>query len=117
IHTEWYAGAMKGAVGTLRQKSGNAVDQASLLIAMLRASGLAARYVHGVIRLPMAQLMDSLDVSPPTQALRALTAAGIAYRPVIAGGQIGAVEMASTWITAYVPYANYRGTTVDTSGP
>jgi hypothetical protein len=39
IATEWYAGAMKGADGTLRQRAGNDVDQASLLIALLRAGG------------------------------------------------------------------------------
>lgn len=34
IDTEWYAGSLKGAVGTLRQGAGNDVDQASLLIVL-----------------------------------------------------------------------------------
>ncbi len=126
IETQDYAGAMKGAVGTLRQRSGNAVDQASLLIALLRASSLPARYVHGVIRLPMAPLMARLgmtaqtDADPHVRSLRAtmaLSAAGIAYRPVIEGGRLTAVELASTWVSAYVPYTNYRGTLVDATGP
>ncbi|WP_028316950.1 transglutaminase domain-containing protein [Desulfatibacillum aliphaticivorans] len=49
IETEWYWGAMKGALGTLHQESGNDADQAALLVALLRASGYPARYVHGVI--------------------------------------------------------------------
>ena len=117
IATEWYAGAMKGALGTLRQKSANAVDQASLLIALLRASSAPARYVHGVIRLPLEQVMASLGLTEATQATRALTAAGMAYRPVLQGGRVAAVDLESTWVAARVPYTNYRGAAVDTSGP
>jgi hypothetical protein len=117
ITTEWYAGAMKGVLGTLRQRRGNAVDQASLLIALLRASGAPARYVHGVIRLPLEHVMASLGLTDTTQATRALTAAGLAYRPVVQGGQVRAVDLESTWVAAYIPYSNYRGAVVDTSGP
>jgi RHS repeat-associated protein len=125
IETQDYAGAMKGALGTLRQKSGNAVDQASLLIALLRASSLPARYVHGVIRLPIEHVTARLGIaissnaSPHIRALRAtaaLSAAGIAHRPIIAGGRVTAVELESSWVSAYVPYTNYRGAMVDTSG-
>ena len=37
-----------GAKGTLDRKIGNCCDQAHLLSALLRASGFATRYVHGV---------------------------------------------------------------------
>ena len=40
IRTEWYAGAQKGATETLRSGGGNDADQASLLIALLRASSM-----------------------------------------------------------------------------
>ncbi|MDH3601782.1 MAG: transglutaminase-like domain-containing protein, partial [Candidatus Tectomicrobia bacterium] len=93
IAVEWYAGAMKGAVGTLRQQLGNAVDQASLLIALLRASGVPARYVHGVVRLPIDAVMSSLGLTEAAQATRALTAAGVAYSPVIQGGGVAAVDI------------------------
>ncbi len=49
IETEWYFGVMKGAEETLRQGSGNDADQATLLVALLRASGYPTRYVRGVI--------------------------------------------------------------------
>ncbi|MGE3540692.1 MAG: RHS repeat-associated core domain-containing protein [Candidatus Tectimicrobiota bacterium] len=117
IRTEWYAGAMKGALGTLRQKSGNAVDQASLLIALLRASSAPARYVHGVIRLSAEQVMQGLGLTESRQVSAALTAAGIAYKPVVQGGQVAAFEVESTWVAARVPYTNYRGAVLDTSGP
>ncbi len=40
---------MKGAEETLRQKSGNDCDQATLFAALLRASGFPTRYVRGTI--------------------------------------------------------------------
>ncbi|MCU7804214.1 MAG: hypothetical protein KZQ96_13535 [Candidatus Thiodiazotropha sp. (ex Lucinoma borealis)] len=116
IRTEWYAGAMKGAVGALRQKSGNDVDQASLLIALYRASGVTARYIHGVVELPIDRLQASLGVSDANQAIRAVTLAGIAFTPIVQGGTISALQMEHTWVSAYVPYINYRGAVVDTSG-
>ena len=44
---DYYYDSKHGAVGTLNLKRGNCVDQAHLLIAMYRAAGLKARYVHG----------------------------------------------------------------------
>jgi transglutaminase-like putative cysteine protease len=38
IATELYLGSKKGALGTLREGAGNDADQASLLIALLRAA-------------------------------------------------------------------------------
>ena len=51
IDIEFYYGAVKGAAETLRQRRGNDIDQASLLIALMRASGVPARYVRGVVAL------------------------------------------------------------------
>ena len=47
ISYSFYYNTKYGAAGTLNAKSGNCVDHAHLLVAMYRASGLAARYVHG----------------------------------------------------------------------
>ncbi len=116
VRTEWYAGGMKGAVGALRQKSGNDIDQASLLIGLFRASGLPSRYVHGVVEMPIDDVMNSLGLSDSTQATTALTRAGVAYSPVIRGGRVAAVNVEHTWVSAYVPYTNYRGAVVDVSG-
>ncbi|MCP4332393.1 MAG: hypothetical protein GY785_07030, partial [Gammaproteobacteria bacterium] len=116
IHTEWYVGSMKGAIGTLRQRRGNDVDQANLLIALFRASGLSSRYVHGVIELSIDAIKDSLGLSDAAQVIKVLSLAGIAHSPVVRGGQIEAVNIAHSWVSAYVPYTNYRGALVDTSG-
>ena len=42
-----YANSLKGATKTLSSKSGNCVDQSHLLVALTRAAGIPARYVHG----------------------------------------------------------------------
>ncbi len=43
----FYYNTRHGAVGTLSTRSGNCVDQAHVLIALSRAAGIPARYVHG----------------------------------------------------------------------
>lgn len=55
IGFESYKGSLRGARGTLWSKAGNALDQASLLIALLRASGIPARYVQGTLPDNLAQ--------------------------------------------------------------
>ncbi len=116
VKTEWYASSMKGAVGTLEQMSGNDVDQANLLIALFRASGLPARYVRGVIDLPINWVMESLGVSDPEQAVQALSRSGLAYQVQLSGNQISSVQIEHIWVAAKVPYTNYRGAMVDASG-
>ena len=115
VRTKWYAGAQKGAEATLRTRSGNDVDQASLLIALLRASGAPARYVRGVVEMPVTDLAEMLGVRPADVG-RALAAAGIANRPVVAGGQIAAFDVEHVFVSAWLPFANYRGTSADLEG-
>ncbi len=47
IGWEIYAGSVRGARGTLWTKSGNSLDRASLLAALLKAAGQPVRYVQG----------------------------------------------------------------------
>ncbi|MCL2157602.1 MAG: transglutaminase domain-containing protein [Methanobrevibacter sp.] len=44
----FYYNTKNGAKTTISKKSGNCVDQSHLLIALSRASGIPARYVHGI---------------------------------------------------------------------
>jgi hypothetical protein len=114
--TELYHGAMKGAEGTLRSRGGNDVDQASLLIGLMRASGIPARYVRGVVALSGAQAMSWTGVSSTRRVADLLTRAGIPFRTIRQGGTIGAFEVEHTWTEVYVPYGNYRGVPLDASG-
>ncbi|MEW5800650.1 MAG: transglutaminase family protein [bacterium] len=49
IGYESYTGSLRGARGTLWSKAGNSLDQASLLIALLRGQGIPCRYVRGTL--------------------------------------------------------------------
>jgi RHS repeat-associated protein len=114
--TEWYAGSLKGAPGVLRSGAGNDQDQASLLVALLRAAGVPARYVHGVIELSVEQVANSLGLKDSSLAPSALTKAGVAFTPVAHGGKVAVLKIEHHWVSAFVPYTNYRGAVVDASG-
>jgi RHS repeat-associated protein len=116
VETELYFGGVKGAEGVLRSGRGNDVDQASLLIALLRAAQAPARYVHGVVQLTLAEAGASLGLTGATAVTTALARAGIPYEPVIQGGTVAGVRVEHTWVTAWLPYTNYRGAVVDFSG-
>lgn len=47
IAYSYYANTRYGALGTLTAGKGNCVDEAHLVIALCRAAGIPARYVHG----------------------------------------------------------------------
>ena len=65
IGYESYRGSLRGARGTLWSNAGNALDQASLLIALLRASGVPARYAQGTLSDSLSQeLILSMFPSP-----------------------------------------------------
>ena len=50
IRYSFYRNTKRGAVRTLNERKGNCVDQAHLLVALNRAAGIPARYVHGNCR-------------------------------------------------------------------
>ncbi|MEO8673615.1 MAG: DUF6531 domain-containing protein, partial [Tahibacter sp.] len=115
VRTEWYSGAQKGAEGTLRSLGGNDVDQASLLVALLRASGGPAHYVQSVVQIPVANLSLMLGVRDDRIG-QALSAAGVANRPVAGGGHIASYALEQVVVSAYLPLSNYRGSAADFSG-
>jgi len=118
IRTEWYWGCMKGAEETLRQRSGNAADQASLLISMLRASGYPARYVRGVMEFfpDLRSAAAMTGITDPHQLLDFYRSAGIPCEPVYAAGRIVNLRIEHLWVEALVPYADYRGIVADEAG-
>ncbi|MDA8083796.1 MAG: transglutaminase-like domain-containing protein, partial [Nitrospiraceae bacterium] len=123
IDTEWYWGCMKGAEETLRQRSGNDCDQATLLVALMRVSGFPARYVRGTAEIFAGGKKANLDkarnlfsTDDPLAIAEQLQKAGIPYRPVIAGGKISNFQLEHIWAEALIPYGNYRGAIIDDSG-
>ncbi|MEO7432864.1 MAG: DUF6531 domain-containing protein, partial [Dokdonella sp.] len=112
IRTQWYSGSEKGAHGTLTTLAGNDTDQASLLIALLRASGAPARYVRGVVEVPVDDLRLMLGVRAESIGV-ALSAAGVASEPVVSGGHVSAFRIEQVFVSARIPYSAYRGSSVD----
>jgi hypothetical protein len=117
VASELYYGRLKGSVETYLEKSGNDADTAALLVDLLRARGIPARYVIGTAEVPSATLLRLVGTASRVEdAVRALERAGIPHEPVLAAGGISAVRMARVWVEAYLPYINYRGLEIDAQG-
>ena len=84
---EPYYGSLKGSQQTLYEKAGNDFDLASLLIALLRVSGIKARYVYGEIIVPIDRVKGWLGVNDPWVAGNILATSGIPARMLIVDGK------------------------------
>lgn len=113
---EPYYGSRKGSAETLKQMGGNDFDQASLLIALYRASGIPARYVYGTIDVPIDKAMNWVGVEDGQTAGNLLATAGVPIIALISGGEIVALRIEHVWVEAYIPYTNYRGVPISETG-
>ena len=96
-------GSIQGANMTLLTKQGNAFDAASLLIALLRASGIHARYITGTIELPIDRVMNwAGGFTDPMAALDFMSSGGIPVKGLVSGGKITHVQMEHVWVEAWV---------------
>lgn len=109
---EWIPtyGSLQDADATLASQRGNAFAISSLLIALLRAAGIQARYAYGVIEVPIAQAQNWVGgTTNPGAALSVLYQGGIPNAGVVEGGRISAVRMEHIWVEAYVDFVPSRG--------
>lgn len=103
-------GSVQGAEMTLRSGQGNALDTASLLIALFRASNIPARYVYGTIRARAADVVNWTGGAASSEAVLNLMAqGGIPCSGVISGGAIESIKMEHVWVEAWVDYIPSRG--------
>jgi RHS repeat-associated protein len=110
IATELYLGSKKGAVGTLREAAGNDYDQASLLIALLRAAGFDARYELGTVALSQTQAEQYTGALGLVPTASLLSSAGIPNEYFTPGPGLGTLIKAEhVWVRALVPVTAYRG--------
>jgi hypothetical protein len=115
VRYEPYFGLRKGADQTLAEKSGSDADQTALLIALLRDSGVHARFVQGTAELPAAQAANWLGVDSSAgehvdAAPDILASGGIPTTQTRVDGHTVKVRFEHVWAEAYVPDAAYRGT-------
>lgn len=76
ITFEPYYGSRKGALLTFWERSGNDTDTASLLIALLRASGYYARYVQGTVAVDEFTAMNWVGGAPDLVTAGSILATG-----------------------------------------
>ncbi|MHB1142348.1 MAG: transglutaminase-like domain-containing protein [Sulfuricaulis sp.] len=109
---EWLPtwGATQDADVTLGSQRGNAMDIASLLIALLRASGIPARYVHGTIEMPEDKFRNwAGGFTSITAAADYAASGGIPVTTVISGGKITKVQLEHIWVEAAIDFHPSRG--------
>ncbi len=78
-----YSGSLRGARGTLWTMAGNALDRASLLIALLTAAGYTAQYVQGALTSTQAtQILQQIFSNTPLGVLGCLPSGTTPANPV-----------------------------------
>ncbi|MGA9333778.1 MAG: transglutaminase-like domain-containing protein, partial [Rudaea sp.] len=103
-------GSIQGADATLQTHQGNAFDTSSLLIALLRASNIPARYAYGTIELPASAAQNWVGgVSVPAAAVSLFDQGGIPVDGVLSGGSIASIQIEHVWVDAYVDFKPSRG--------
>jgi transglutaminase-like putative cysteine protease len=103
IEFEPYYGSLKGARQTLMERAGNDYDQASLLIALLRASGVHARYARGTITMPIEQAMNWVGgAKSPEIAGSIFSTNSVPATLLREGATIKRLRLEHVWVEAWV---------------
>jgi hypothetical protein len=103
-------GAIQDASHTLSARKGNAFDISSLTIALLRAAGYPARYVHGTIDVPEDAFRNWMGgFQNINAAMEFASSGGIPLGPVTSAGKITKVRMEHIWVEAAIDFLPSRG--------
>jgi transglutaminase-like putative cysteine protease len=103
-------GSIQGADMCLQTKQCNDIDTASLLIALLRVSGVPAKYVYGTIERKIEDTMNWVGgFTDPMAALNFIASAGIPVKGITEGGAIKYVQMEHVWVETWIKYIPSRG--------
>ncbi len=86
------------------------MDIASLTLALLRASKIPARYVHGTIDVPATAFKNWVGgFSDITAAANFATSGGIPITTITSGGQITKIRLEHIWVEAAIDFQPSRG--------
>lgn len=109
-------GSIQGSAYTLETKRGNATDTSSLLIALLRTSGIPARYVSGTIDVPAEVAKDWVGgVNNLSAAGNLIGQGGVPSVIMTSGGKETHLRMEHMWVEAKLDFIPSKGA-VQTSG-
>ena len=103
------SGSLQGAAGTLSTRRGNPTDQASLLVALLRAAGVHSRYVFGNVEMDTPRALRWWGVDRIEAVTELLTESGVPFETVQGGGGIAALRWQHVWVEAWIDLAPSRG--------
>ena len=104
------AGSIQGAAGTLTSRRGNATDTANLLVALLRAAQIPARYATGTIEVPVASMLSWLrGPANVNAAIDLLNQGGLIATISLQAGQPSAIRLPHVWVEAWVSAYPARG--------
>jgi transglutaminase-like putative cysteine protease len=105
-------GSIQGAELCMENRAGNAFDTASLLIALLRYSGVPARYEMGTIEVPIDKFKNWAGGFTNDGAAASLFASGgvaSVVRRVDQSGKVVSVRLEHIWVKAFVDYSPSSG--------
>lgn len=103
-------GSVRGSISTLETNRGNDIDIASLLVAMLRAANIPARYQYGTVEVPIDRLMNWLgNIHKPEAALSLLAQGNIPHLAMYRGTTLEAVRLEHVWVSAWLNYTPGQG--------
>lgn len=102
LRNEVYAGSLRGTRGALWGGAANALDKSSLLIAMLRARSIPARYRHGSLSAARAQEIIA-SMFPSTGGVSGSLAEGAQVSDPLNDATLLAEASDHWWVEAYVP--------------
>ncbi|MCG8433209.1 MAG: transglutaminase-like domain-containing protein [Gammaproteobacteria bacterium] len=103
-------GSIQGSDMTRIARRGNAFDTSSLLIALLRAANVPARYAYGTVEIPAEQAMNWVgNVETPALAAELIGSGGIPSVAVTEGGVITKIRMEHIWVEGWIDYEPSRG--------
>lgn len=104
-------GSIQGAQHTLETKQGNAMDTASLLIALLRAAKIPARYAYGTVQVPIDEVENWVGgAETPEAAMNLMSMGGIPITLIKMDGKPHSFRFEHVWVEAWVDYLPNRGT-------
>jgi len=103
-------GSIQGADMCLQTKQCNDFDNASLLIALLRSSGIYAHYSYGTIEVPIDKVMNwTGGFTDAVSSLNFIASGGIPVTGLRAGGKIYAAQIEHVWVKAWIDYIPSMG--------
>jgi hypothetical protein len=112
-NVEWQPtwGGQQTADMTLDVKRGNAMDIATLTIALLRAASIPARYVHGTVDIPPEQFKNMAgDFESLEAASDFVASSGVRGTAMYLNGSLKSFRIEHVWVEAALPYYPSQGT-------